>query len=576
MGLRPNPAVARGKPYSVPRAPVPVDLVLDGNEGPALAPEDLAPLAANREAVRRYPQAGALESALAARVGLEAAQCLVSAGGDDLIDRVCRTFARPGSTVVLPVPGFAMTSRYAELAEAEVVEVPWPEGAFPTDACLAVSDPAIIVITSPNNPTGAVASSEDVRRICAARPGCLVLVDAAYAEFGDEDLTEVALSFPNAVVIRTLSKAWGLAGLRVGYALGAAEVIGWLRAAGAPYPVSGPALALALDRLERGEEAMLRFVEAARVGREGLRRALVDCGVQAPASEGNFAFGRLGSEARALWLRDAMAGLGIGIRAFPGRKGLEDAVRISVPESPIDQDRTERALRTALAPQAWLLDLDGVVADVSDSYRAAIVGTAAVFGVELLEQDVREAKAAGDANNDWVLTRRMLAARGVMVSLEEVTATFEGLVQGTEEVPGLWRRERLLVPRDVLDSLRRQGPLAAVTGRPRVDAERFLEAQGIADLFDVVVCMEDGPAKPNPEPVTLALGLLGVERAWMVGDTPDDARAARAAGVVPLGVRSGGITDGALFAGGCARVYDDLRALVVDLLGSGEGVRCAG
>jgi HAD superfamily hydrolase (TIGR01548 family) len=437
-------------------------------------------------------------------------------------------------------------------------------------------DPSIIVVTSPNNPTGAVATEEDVRRICEARPSTLVLVDAAYAEFGEVDLTQAALAYPNAIVIRTLSKAWGLAGLRVGYALGAAEAIGWLRAAGAPYPVSGPSLMLAQERLERGEEAMQAFVATAKEAREVLRETLLSCGVDALPSQGNFAFARVGSEARAVWLRDAMAGLGIGIRAFPGRAGLEDAVRISVPATAQDLERTCAALRTVLAPECWLLDLDGVVADVSESYRAAIVQTAATFGVTLDDALVKDAKRAGDANNDWILTQRMLAERGVEVPLSEVTATFEALVQGTPECPGLWQRERLLVARDVLENLRRQRPIAAVTGRPRLDAERFLETHGVSDLFDVVVCMEDAPAKPRPEPVTLALARLGVTTGWMVGDTPDDARAARAAGAVPLGVRSGGLEDGVLYSAGCARVFADLRALAEELVMEPEGVRCAG
>ncbi len=75
-----------------------------------------------------------------------------------------------------------------------------------------------------------------------------------------------------------------------------------------------------------------------------------------------------------------------------------------------------------------------------------------------------------------------------------------------------------------------------MTGRPRVDADRFLERTGIAGCFRTVVTMEDAPIKPDPTPVRLALERLGVATAWMVGDTPDDTRAARGAGVLPMGV----------------------------------------
>ena len=88
----------------------------------------------------------------------------------------------------------------------------------------------------------------------------------------------------------------------------------------------------------------------------------------------------------------------------------------------------------------------------------------------------------------------------------------------------------------MLSGLADRLPLAIVTGRPREEAEWFLEREGLTDLFQAVVCMEDGPLKPDPAPVRSAASSLGVERAWMIGDTPDDIRAAAAAGAVPIGV----------------------------------------
>jgi phosphoglycolate phosphatase-like HAD superfamily hydrolase len=108
--------------------------------------------------------------------------------------------------------------------------------------------------------------------------------------------------------------------------------------------------------------------------------------------------------------------------------------------------------------------------------------------------------------------------------------------------------------------------LAIVTGRPRAEAEWFLERTGIAPLFGTVVAMEDAPAKPDPAPVRLALERLGVRRAWMVGDTPDDMRAAAQAGVLPLGVVTPGdepsLAMAALLDAGAARVLGQLTDLL--------------
>jgi HAD superfamily phosphatase len=203
-------------------------------------------------------------------------------------------------------------------------------------------------------------------------------------------------------------------------------------------------------------------------------------------------------------------------------------------------DRLACALRAAMKPRGLLFDLDGVLADVSGSYRQAIIETAASFGVRVTREAIAAAKAAGNANNDWVLTQRLLAASGVEAGLEEVTRRFETLYQGDGRSPGLRETERLLVERGQLQRWASQRPLAIVTGRPRVDAERFLERFGISDCFRVLVCMEDAPLKPDPSPVRLAMERLGIEHAWMIGDTVDDVLAARGAGVIPVGIAAPG------------------------------------
>lgn len=187
-------------------------------------------------------------------------------------------------------------------------------------------------------------------------------------------------------------------------------------------------------------------------------------------------------------------------------------------------------------PAALLFDLDGVLADVSGSYNACILATAAGFGVEVTPEDVATLKAAGNANNDWELTWRLVTSRGVEASLEEVTRRFEDLYQGTEAAPGLRRTERLICEPSWLRRLHARLPLAIVTGRPRSDALRFLDEHRIARFFGAVVCMEDGPLKPDPAPVLKALDALEVGSGWFVGDTPDDMRAARHAGQQPLAV----------------------------------------
>lgn len=533
----PSPHVAGLVPYHVPRHPAPLDLHLDGIGGLPLPPDLFDRLGgADPEAwVRQYPSADGVRDRLAARLGVDASRVIVTAGGDDALDRLCRGYLAPGRSIVVPEPTFEMIPRYARWAGATLRSIAWPGGDWPLDAVLAACDEttAIIAVVSPNNPTGQTITEAQLRALSAARPQTLLMVDLAYIEFADVDLSATVASLPNAVGFRTLSKAWGLAGLRVGYAFGPPAVIATLRAAGNPYTVSGPSLFLAADRLEHAQEASGAFCARVRAQRDALTASLVTLGLDAQRSQANYVFART---PHALWLRDACAGLGIGIRAWPGHASLGDAVRINVPGDDVVLRRVERTLRTALRPQAILFDMDGVLADVSRSYRAAIVETAAAFGVTVTPEQIRSAKAAGDANNDWVLTQRLIAAQGVDVDLMSVTAAFEDRYQGSTDRPGLKSTERLLLSSETLATLASRYKLAVVTGRPRRDAFDFLERNSLTQHFAAIVCMEDGPCKPDPFPVAEAMRRLGTSHAWMIGDTVDDVRAARRAEALPIGV----------------------------------------
>lgn len=545
-------------------------LRLDRNEGLLPSPAALAELAqADPELLRRYPDVAELTARLAARWSVPPERVIVTAGADEAIDRACRAFLGSSRTLLLPEPSFEMLDRYAALVRGELVRVPWPDDAFPTDAFLGRIDArtAIIAVVSPNNPTGGVATLEDVRRLAAAAPDALILLDHAYVEYADDDLTAAVLDLPNVLVLRTLSKAWGLAGCRVGYAVGSSNIVSVLRAAGGPYPVAAPSIALALRQLERGAAALTAHVARVRDERGTLTRQLARLGLSPRSSQANFVFvecGR-GEGGRAKFCAAALASLGVLVREFPDRPGLATALRITLPGEPAAFERLTSALDTVLSPQGIVFDLDGVLADVRESQRAAMIATAAEYGVTITMQDIESALRAGDAANDWIVTQRLIAAGGVQADLAGVTARFQALYLGAGGAAGLRERERLIVSRTVVERLAQRLPLAVVTGRPREEARWFLGRVGIADLFRAVVCMEDAARKPDPAPVRLALAHLGVRRAWMVGNTPDDVRAAAGADVVPLGVVAPGddldATAAALADAGAARVLDQLSDL---------------
>ncbi|MAW59546.1 MAG: TIGR01548 family HAD-type hydrolase [Planctomycetes bacterium] len=527
--------------YRVASALAPTDLKLAGNEGIGPDPALLQELVAEgTEVLRCYPSNTALQRAIARWLELDPEQVLLTAGGDEGLDRICRWALRQGGHAILPWPGFEMTRRYLDLTTAEVERVAWTEHRLPIEAMLAAVRPEtrLVVVTSPNNPTGGTATAEDLQRLREAAPQAVLLVDLAYAEFAKADLTAAALSLPRTIVVRTFSKAWGLAGCRVGYLLGQPEDIAALAAVGGPYPVAGPSLALAQKRLAEGQATMRAAVAATRLRRDQLFAQLQVLGWKPRPSEANFVCCEPPDPLEA---RDRLAGMGIAVRAWPDQQGLQSLLRIGCPTDDAGQQRLLRALRIVAQPEALLFDMDGVLADVSQSYRRCVIETARSYGVQVDTETIQAAKERGGLNNDWVLTQALLAEQGIERSLEEVTQRFEEIYQGSPEAPGLRRTESLIggaETRARLQRLAARFPLAIVTGRPRADALRFLREEQIADAFRCVVALEDAPNKPQPDPLLRARDELGVERAWMIGDTVDDITAARAAGCLPIGFRA--------------------------------------
>ncbi|MEL7472708.1 MAG: TIGR01548 family HAD-type hydrolase [Planctomycetota bacterium] len=563
--LRPARRLDGLAPYKPPPSDPVIDLSLDLNEG---APCDEAWRSAMEtldvEDLRLYPSPALIEARLASRWGVEPSRVVVTNGGDDAIDRVCRAVLEPGRDALLHTPTFEMIERSVRLAGAETRRVPWVDGPFPLESMLASIDTSVglLALVTPNNPTGGAISHDDLLRLVDAAEdvGALAMVDLAYIEFADQDPTPALLERPNTVVVRTFSKAFGLAGLRVGYAI-AGEVTGeWIRAAGGPFPNALPSLAMASRALDE-RHRRVDSIQRVRDQRTRFANRLEALGLETLPTQANFVTA-VGPRAR--WLRDGLRSFGIAVKSIV-RDELTEATRVTMPGQASSFERLVRATERVLAPQAMLFDLDGVIADVSGSYRRAIIETAATYGVRLSNEDIAEAKREGDANNDWVLTTRLLEARGVAAKLGDVTARFQRCYLGGEGAHGVRETECLIGAPAWYEQMAQRLPLAIVTGRPRDEAKWFLERVGIAESFSELIAMEDADAKPSPAPVELALCRLGVERAWMIGDTPDDVIAARGAGVAPIGVVAPGegaeASTLALWQAGAARVVDRIEDL---------------
>jgi len=317
-------------------APAPVDgLTLDLRDNVNLWGAPPTALAAVRgaaaAALQEYPavSGGPLVLALAAHLGVRPDEIVVGCGSDDLIDACFRAVAAPGERVAHPAPSFSMVPRFARLNGLEPVGVPLrPDGAADIDAMLATGA-RILYLCSPNNPTGTLTPETELRRCIAEAPGIVVL-DEAYAEFaGTRDWRAEAPGMERVLILRTFSKAWGLAGLRVGYGVGSRALVDAVVRSRGPYKVNALAERAATAAVRHDEAWMRAAAAEAAECRARLDRLVHGRrGVRAWASAGNFVFWQVDGNADALAARFAAAG--IGVRAFRALPGIGDALRIGV------------------------------------------------------------------------------------------------------------------------------------------------------------------------------------------------------------------------------------------------------
>jgi histidinol-phosphate aminotransferase len=341
--------------YVAPPKDAGVDLWLDLNEGPGVSDRAMTALkSVSPEAVRRYAGAAALEARIAERWGIDAGRIVVTAGADAAIDAVCRVTLGPGRELLWHTPGFEMIERYARITGAGVRSVSWVEGAFPVAAYLdAVGDATgLMAVITPNNPTGGEVGLEDLLALAdrAEEAGCVLMVDLAYGEFADADPTLALVERPNVVVLRTFSKALGLAALRVGYAIASEPVVGWLRTVVSPFPAATVAMAAAGAVLDDAEATALA-VERVRRERGALAKLLAGLGAEPWWGDGggaNFVLARFGSAERAAAVRGGLRERGIAVRAFGQKPGLEDAIRITCPGEQAAFERLSGALREVM------------------------------------------------------------------------------------------------------------------------------------------------------------------------------------------------------------------------------------
>jgi histidinol-phosphate aminotransferase len=306
----------------------------------------------NGDLLSKYPERDPAEAVAAEYLGLAREQVLLTNGVDEAIHLVCETYLEPGDEALIVVPTFSMYEIYALATGASVLAIPArKEFEFPTAAVItAITEKTkLIAIANPNNPTGKVVPRERLIDILEEAPNAAVLIDEAYFEFYGHTLMDLVGKYENLFIARTFSKAYGLAGFRVGVLVGSAAQMKLVRRVSSPYNVNGVALACLPEALA-DREYVAGYSAEVRAGRRRLETELGQLGIQYWPSQANFVLARFG-EFRKPFI-EAMRTRGILVRDRNSDPGCEGCVRITVGTN--DQtDRLLRELRASLDAIGW-------------------------------------------------------------------------------------------------------------------------------------------------------------------------------------------------------------------------------
>jgi histidinol-phosphate aminotransferase len=285
------------------------------------------------EEVSRYPHRDHDEEIVARFLKVGREQVLLTNGVDEGIHLVCEAYLREDDEAILVVPTFGMYAIYIQATGARIVTVPMHEDfSFPIDEIIAAITPRtrMIALANPNNPSGTAAQSRELLRIVEAAPDAAVLIDEAYFEFYGETVLEHVSRYDNLFVSRTFSKAYGLAGMRVGVLVGSANQMEMVGRVSSPYNVNAAALAVLPVALS-DQEYVADYLRQVFDGRMKLQSLFAELGLEYWPSLANFVLVRIGPRCRDFI--DGMQQRGILVRDRNGDPGCAGCVRITIGNS---------------------------------------------------------------------------------------------------------------------------------------------------------------------------------------------------------------------------------------------------
>lgn len=517
--------------YSVPLFEEEGYLKLDSNES------DFGPSPKVIEALRQvvasdvqyYPFYGELLQKIADFHKVSIDNVILTAGADEAISSIFSTFLEYGQNVLTVTPSFVMPKIYSKVNGLNYIEIPYlKKWMFPIDEFIQNIDSAdLIHLTTPNSPTGEVIEQNMIQKIIKKADKKAVLIDETYGNYSDVTNINLIQNSENIFIVRSFSKDFALAGLRLGYIVSSAENIKELRKYLSPYNVSNLTVKAGLAALDDHEYFKNVKIEIEK-SKKLLTEAFEKLGAKIYPSQTNFLCVDFGEKADFIYKK--LIDNKIKVKYFAQTPMLENCMRIAIPKP----DNAQKIINALEIKPTIVFDVDGVLIDASKSYRVAVQKTFnQLCGKEVTAEELSATKKLGGLNNDWDLTEYLLKKYGYEVDKDKIIDIFNSYYAKLAEI------EEPLVTQEFFESLSKNYNLAIFTGRVKEEAYYTLDKHGFTKYFYPIVTMLDvGLERQKPDCLGLEIikEKIITDKIYYLGDTIDDMVCAITANVVGIGV----------------------------------------
>jgi len=505
-----------------------------------------------------YPEYDAFIAKLAKHYNLPPDEVLITNGSDEALFVISFTLIEPNEDVAIcSRPAFPLIPHYLKLVQGKLTEIPMTD-----DMQFDLSEiekaleknPKLAIFASPDNPTGASISTEVVQRWCQLYPKTMFVIDEAYYEYAPNSAESLLGQFDNLMITRTFSKAWGLAGLRLGVVLGPKRWIEYMKRVRSPYSVNTMALEKATELLPNYAQVLADAKDTMK-RKERVIAKVQEMGYRVIPGNGNFFLMAVGVGSNAFCKFSSERGVLVRDRSSMFK--LWGFVRVSI-GTDAELDKFIACVEEFRQQFVLMFDMDGTLIDTSKSFDETIFKLASEYSDKPVSaEELKTLRGEGGFNDDWDATVELLKRRGVEETYKEIAQKALPIYLELAKQHETW-----LSDPQILDALKKRYRLAVVTGRCRAEYDSIWGEQ-FKPYFEAIFCQDDianAKGKPAPDLLVGALKALKASDGVYVGNSVDDMQAAKATGIARIAVTTTHGRD-VLVPAGAEYVCDSLEEL---------------